>query len=259
MARRHIRPWFLFLPAIVAFASVPVAGGFAAGNADELEIALDLATMLQSARSIIAAKQDLINDPKVGDKGLGAGIVQAMALEKFRKAKSIKGHAEDIDPKTLRGRLLKAQIAAIGSVMEENQPTINQSGVGFKGFVPAVFARLVNEEFKRKMGQEAEIKVTAPRKLVRNRKALPDSWETEAIRSRLSSPQWPKGKVYFGSAENQGRPAFRILVPEYYSAGCLACHGEPKGALDITGYPKEGGKLGDLGGVISVTLYRHQK
>ena len=44
-------------------------------------------------------------------------------------------------------------------------------------------------------------------------------------------------------------------MPEYYSKGCLACHGEPKGELDVTGYPKEGGKLGDLGGVISVTLF----
>ena len=39
-------------------------------------------------------------------------------------------------------------------------------------------------------------------------------------------------------------------------AGCLTCHGEPKGEIDVTGYPKEGGKLGDLGGVISITLFR---
>ena len=45
-------------------------------------------------------------------------------------------------------------------------------------------------------------------------------------------------------------------MPEYYTAGCLSCHGEPKGEMDITGYPKEGGKLDDLGGVISVTLFR---
>jgi hypothetical protein len=46
------------------------------------------------------------------------------------------------------------------------------------------------------------------------------------------------------------------MVPEYYAASCLTCHGSPKGEMDITGYPKEGAKLDDLGGVISITLYR---
>ena len=44
------------------------------------------------------------------------------------------------------------------------------------------------------------------------------------------------------------------MVPEYYAASCLACHGEPKGSRDITGYPREGAHEGDLGGVISITL-----
>lgn len=230
------------------------AAAVAAAEADKLEIALDLATMLRSARSVIAENQKLINDASVGDKGLSGGVVQARALEKFR---STKGKTpEDIDTNTLQGRLLKAQIAAIKKVMDDNQSTINQSGVGFKGFVPAVFARLVNEEFRRTMGQEAEVKVTAPPELVRNRKARPDKWEISVIRAELSSPTWTKGKEYATEAQNRGRDAFRVLVPEYYGKGCLACHGKPKGELDVTGYPKEGGKLGDLGGVISVTLYQ---
>jgi hypothetical protein len=47
-----------------------------------------------------------------------------------------------------------------------------------------------------------------------------------------------------------------MLVPEYYTVSCLECHGSPKGSLDITGYPREGGKPGDLGGVISITVAR---
>jgi hypothetical protein len=54
----------------------------------------------------------------------------------------------------------------------------------------------------------------------------------------------------------EGREAFRFLVPEYYQESCLSCHGQPQGELDITGYPKEGGEEGALGGVISVTLFR---
>jgi len=227
----------------------------AAENDPEFEIAIDLATMLRSARSIIAQNQKLINDPAIGDKGLGGDVVQARALEKFEKTKG--EGTTDINASTLRGRLLKAQIDAIGRVMEDNQSLINQKGVALKGFVPAVFARLVNEQFQRSMGQEAEIKVTAPPELIRNRKARPDPWEVEAIRTSLSSPDWKKGTIFSAAAENRGRAAFRVLVPEYYGQGCLACHGAPKGELDVTGYPKEGGKLGDLGGVISVTLYRN--
>jgi hypothetical protein len=203
---------------------------------------------------VIAGNQKLINDASQGDKKLSGATVLRMALERFLQATG--DTLEDLDSSSLRDRLLQAQMEAIVNVMEENQASINKLGVGFKGFVPAVFARLVNEEFRRTMGREAEIKVTAPPEIVRNRKALPDAWETEAIRSQLSSPQWTIGAVYSATAPNRARDAFRVLVPEYYGKGCLACHGGPKGELDITGYPKEGGKRGDLGGVISVTLYR---
>ena len=70
------------------------------------------------------------------------------------------------------------------------------------------------------------------------------------------APDWPQGQVFATEAPSQGRAAFRVLVPEYYRAGCLACHGEPQGEIDVTGYPKEGGELGELGGVISITLFR---
>jgi hypothetical protein len=45
------------------------------------------------------------------------------------------------------------------------------------------------------------------------------------------------------------------MIPEYYGDSCLACHGVPKGAVDITGGKKEGGVLGELGGAISVVIY----
>jgi general secretion pathway protein A len=44
------------------------------------------------------------------------------------------------------------------------------------------------------------------------------------------------------------------LLPLFYSKPCLACHGRPKGQLDISGYEKEGFQEGDLGGAISVSL-----
>jgi len=89
---------------------------------------------------------------------------------------------------------------------------------------------------------------------VRNRKARPDAWEVETITSKFLAPGWPAGQSYESEVDQNGHAVFRIAVPEYYTASCLACHGSPRGETDLTGYPKEGAKLNDLGGVISITL-----
>jgi hypothetical protein len=241
------------------FARAGAGGGLRGGGAgraadDDEEIALNLANMLRSGRAVIAAHQDLINEPGGGDKGLTGEVVLEETIARFQTDNDL--DPRTVDPDTRMGRLFQAQMAAIKEVVDEEQGTINRPGVGFKGFVPAVFGRLVNERFKEKIGDEAQIKVTAPVELVRNRGARPDSWEHEHIEAELLDPAWPKGQVFTAVTEQNGREAFRILVPEYYSAGCLTCHGEPKGEIDITGYPMEGGQLDDLGGVISITLFR---
>ena len=231
-----------------------VSGGPALANSQEEEVALNLANMLRAARAVISAEQERINDPAIGDKGLTGEVVLAETVARFEESTGVDPTA--VDPETPLGQLFQAQMAAIKEVMDEAQESINQPGVGFKGFVPAIFARLVNERFKDKAGDRAVIKVTAPVVLVRNRMARPDAWESQHIEERLLSPDWPEGQVFSTAAPSGARDAFRVLVPEYYTAGCLTCHGEPKGEIDVTGYPKEGGKLGDLGGVISITLFR---
>ena len=76
------------------------------------------------------------------------------------------------------------------------------------------------------------------------------------ITDKFEKADWPKGQSFSEAATVDGRPAFRLIVPEYYKPSCLSCHGSPKGETDITGYPKEGGKEGDLGAAISVTLFQ---
>jgi hypothetical protein len=230
------------------------SSGPALATSEEEQIALNLADLLRSARAVVSAHQDLINDPTVGDKGLTSDAVLGETIARFTETTGM--DPRTVDPGSRLDLLLEAQMAAIAEVMDEAQPSINQPGVGFKGFVPAVFARMVTERFKEKVGDRAEIKVTAPAVLVRNRMARPDAWESEHIEKQLLAPDWPEGQVFTTMAQSGGRDAFRMLVPEYYTEGCLTCHGEPQGEIDVTGYPKEGGKLGDLGGVISITLFR---
>jgi hypothetical protein len=250
-ARRGLR--LVFLAMAVAGLTLSGAGGSLAADDDE-EVALNLANMLRSARAVIAAHQNLINTPGGGDKGLTGEVVLEETIARFQSDNDLDPRA--VEPDSRMGRLFQAQMAAIQEVVDEEQGTINRPDVGFKGFVPAVFGRMVNERFKEKVGDEAQIKVTAPVELVRNRGARPDAWESEHIEAELLDPAWPQGQVFAAVTEQNGREAFRILVPEYYSAGCLSCHGEPKGEIDITGYPMEGGQLDDLGGVISITLFR---
>lgn len=224
-----------------------------AQSASEEEIARALAQMLQSARGVIGAHQDLINSAEPVDKGLTGERVLAEAIDAFI-AKGNPAPGSYSDERLIR--LLEAQTSAISEVMTENQSSINREGVEFKGFVPAVFARLVNERFAEKVGHDATIKVTAPPALVRNRKARPDAWELAVIEEYLTQESWPVGAPHKEVADIDGREAFRMLMPEYYSEGCMACHGGPAGEIDITGYPKEGGTVGELGGVISISLFR---
>ena len=239
----------LVLLSILAAGVPPI---FAAPQ-DDVDTALSLAGFLGSARTVISANQGRINDPALGNKGLTGDDVVDQAAQTIAKATGT--DPRKLDPGTEKGRLLAAMALAIKKVMDANQPLINQKGTGFKGFVPAVFGRLVTEQFRQDQSGAAEIKVTAPPELVRNRKASPDAFETDVIRTRFQSPGWTRGAIYSEATTVAGRPVTRVLVPEYYGAGCLACHGSPKGEIDITGYPKEGASLGDLGGVISITLF----
>jgi uncharacterized protein DUF3365 len=235
----------------LAIASAALAAAPAAE--EDAAIARSLAQMLREARTVISNNQGLINNPDLGDKHLTGRAVLDQTLKGY--AAAMGSDPAGIDPNSRQGRLLRAMMDAIVEATDDNQATINEKGTAFKGFIPAVFARLVNENFNQRAKGEAEVKATAPPELVRNRKARPDAWEAEIIKTRLLDPQWPKGQSYSAVVDSNNHPAFRIMVPEYYVASCLACHGSPKGEMDITGYPKEGRSVGDLGGIISITLY----
>ena len=98
--------------------------------------------------------------------------------------------------------------------------------------------------------------LTAPKSYVRNRSNRPDEWEHNIIETKFKSDGWEHGKTFEEVAAHKGSSGFRLILPEYYKQSCLGCHGESKGALDITGGKKEGGKLDELGGAISIVIYR---
>jgi hypothetical protein len=239
---------------ILTFAiGLGLTGSVAAASDDDAAISGDLAGMLRAGRAVVSANQDRINDPAKGQAGLDGPGFLAQAIAQFHQTTG--KDPNDIDPASRGGRLVHMEMDAIVEVIDANQPTFKAPGPTFKGFIPAVFSRLVSEAFSRRAGGEAEMKVTAPPDLVRNRKSRPDAWELEAITAHFQSSGWPKGQPFSAVIDQpNGHAVFRIAVPEYYAASCLGCHGNPKGTVDMTGYPMEGASLGDLGGVISIKL-----
>lgn len=239
---------------LCAAAAVMVGANAATPAEDDAMTATSLATMLRAGRTVISRNQDKINDPKLGDKGLDGKTVVAEAVKIYTQTAGVDPLA--IDAKSRHGKLLRMEMEAIAEVMDSHQRTINRPGVGFKGFIPAVFGRQVSESFGRRAVGLAEMKVTAPPKLVRNQKARADEWEGAVIKDKLMSANWPKDQIFSEVAKSKGKDAYRTAMPEYYGSTCLSCHGSPAGEIDVTGYAKEGANAGDLGGVISITLYR---
>ena len=246
----------MWLGALAAPAEQPAQAPAPADPAMAVKLAEGnrLAAVLRAGRSVVSANQTLINDPAKADKGLTSEVFLAQVTEAYLKANGVGPLEGEITP--TERTLTEAQLAAMAEVIDENQDLFNTPGMGFKGFIPALFARLVNERFAEKAGTIAEVKVTAPPYLIRNRKARPDPWEAAVIRDRFEAPGWEKGAAFAEEVTEDGKPVFRMLIPEYYAASCLSCHGAPKGEVDVTGFPKEGGHEGDLGGAISISLYQ---
>ena len=232
-----------------------VAGTFSVPTAwaSDEATAKEMATLFRAARAVIGKHQKHINDPEVGDKGLSADSVIEQAKANYKKAT---GYDLVVDPETQAGEFLQAELDAIRAIMDENQDLINEKGKGLKGFLPAVFAANIADRTSAILSGRAEIKLTAPKEYVRNRKNRPDKWEANVIETMFKSPDHPKDKTFSEETQKDGKQVFRFILPEYYKESCLNCHGDPKGELDITGGKKEGGKLGDLGGAISVTIYK---
>ncbi len=214
--------------------------------------ARQLALVLSAAEKVIADNQDHIDDPAKGDKGLGAAAVLAKAAENYRAM--TKEAMPSTDGDSRQAKLNRTLITIITAVMDKAQPLINQQGKGYKSFLPPIFTDQVAREFSRTMDGVAAIRITAPKELIRNRRHRPDEWEERVIETYFKKADWEKGAPFTERADFKGKPATRLLIPQYYDQSCLKCHGEPKGERDINGGIKEGGKLGDLGGAISVII-----
>ncbi|MCJ8273951.1 MAG: DUF3365 domain-containing protein [Psychrosphaera sp.] len=187
------------------------------------DIANELTTIFRAARKVVSVNQGHINDASIGDKGLSADVVASKTKANFKEATG-KALKIDTDAK-------KAMIRAVKDVMDANQDLINEPDIGLKGFLPAIFARQVANKFTSLMSGKMKIKLTAPKKYVRNRANRPDKWEANIIESLFKKTDYVKGKAFSENTKYKGKDVFRFILPEYYGKSCLSCHGKPKGVL----------------------------
>ncbi len=240
----HIAALALGIGATLLLGLLLLAGPATAAN--EAETADLLVKLLKTGRGVVSANQDLINDATKGPKGFTAESLETAIIPKYREQTKV-----DLSkpPSTQQEKLLHILLQSGKEVVAESQPIINKQGLGFKGFLPAVYARKTGERFYQKTG--IRLKLTGIDYRYPGNK--PDEFEFEVLKM-FADPRHPKGQEYSKSTMVNGKPVLRLMSPEYAAASCLKCHGEPRGERDITGGRREGWKEGDLAGAISLVL-----
>lgn len=238
---------------IFAFLLVSMSAtcGYAEVRNDAQETARLLALLFDSGRVAVGKNQDLLNDPAKGDKGFTPAVFEKQMLAIFEQRTGITLSAPNAplpEPaKPLLARLVEESKKTVASY----QTVINIPGIRYKGLIPATFGTETASRFQSWSG--IYLRQIAPERFLRNPKNKPDEYETTALKALAEQP--PSANETKPSAEvtDDGR-TLRMMLPLYYGKACLECHGSPKGERDITGYPREGAKEGDLGGAISVKM-----
>lgn len=238
-----MRSTFLAVGVIVSLA----AAGPARAAGGEEKLARNLAALLVAGRGVVAANQPLINDAAKGDKGFTPEVFGAAVSAEFKAKTGVNLAALDAGKRD--DAKLLALFDAAKKVVGEAQPLINQPGMGFKGFTPAIFGRATGEKFAAATGYG--LKQTSEK--YRNPANQPDGFE-KSVLARFQADGWEKGKGYAETVDVKGKKAVRYMQPLYIAKACLTCHGDPKGELDIAGRTKEGYHEGDLRGAVSVTV-----
>ncbi len=148
-----------------------------------------------------------------------------------------------------RAQEIANSVLVVRNLFARHQEVINRDSQGnyeFKNLNPA---RAANE-FISDMNEFRGLKIKQTSARFRMPEDAPDDWERSALSRFEANP----GLTEIGEMVRGPIPSYRYALPLYITQPCLQCHGEPKGELDIAGYPKEGYRLGELRGALSVTL-----
>jgi len=214
---------------------------------EEIEkTAQHLATLLNVGRLIVERNQALINDPRIGNKGFTPEVFEQQVLDEFIRETHIDLKHFPSHLPSLAKELLPILLQSSKEVVADAQLVINQRGIGYKNFVPATFG----SQAARKFSNRSYVKIKQTALNPRNLKNTPDAYEENLLKRLATQPALDTSVTEWIDHET----TLRAVTPIYYSQDCLVCHGNPKGILDISGYPREGAQEGDLAGAISIQI-----
>jgi general secretion pathway protein A len=203
-----------------------------------------LTMLLNAGRLVVERNQPLINDPGKGDKGFTPESFEQEVMDEFSHLTSIDLRHPPAHLPAPAKELLPTLLESSKQVVADAQFVINQRGIGYKNFIPATFG----SQAARKFSNRAQVKMKQTTLNPRNLKNTPDAYEEQVLKRLAAQPASNNPVIEW---VDDGK-TLRALTPIYYSHDCLVCHGSPQGILDISGYPREGAREGDLAGAISV-------
>lgn len=149
-----------------------------------------------------------------------------------------------------KGQVLAQQMDAMWEFMASNQDRLEQisytdEGV-YQGLHCAIVGRSIGALFTSQSSYSTKFVNFDPR----NKADVPDDFESAALTAFNDGV----ATEYYEIVDVNGEDVFRYVAPMRIEENCLECHGEPAGELDVTGFPKEGWQLGDVGGAISIVM-----
>lgn len=235
--------------ATVVIETTTIGRALAVERAEAEETARLLAKALSAGRRVIDQNQTLIDDSHRGDKGFTPEVFEQQLIQEFLKQTGIdlsriQNTPASITVPPLARELLPAFVVASKEVIRDAQVVINQRGIGYKNFIPATYGSQAAARFSK----QSHVRLKQTTLQPRNPKNEPDEYEASVLKWLSGRP---RAEAYVSELTDHGQ-TLRVVMPIYYATACLTCHGEPKGDLDISGYPKEGAHEGDLAGAITV-------
>lgn len=149
-------------------------------------------------------------------------------------------------------RLLNQQMTATWDYVDSVQSRINLNADGSYSF-KGVYCSVAGKNIAQRFTSKTDCTIRYVRENPRSANDVPDEFELEALRA------FERGEhEYYAVTDHEGRSVFRYLSSIPIVFGCLTCHGEPEGTYDETGFRREGMRLGDVAGAVSIMIPMEQ-
>jgi signal transduction histidine kinase len=147
-----------------------------------------------------------------------------------------------------KAQILSREMDAVWEFFEVNQHQFNVGENGSDELYCVIAAKAVSKFFT----EDSDYVIHYTNLTTRRPSDAPDEFETSALNALHANRDLAE---FYGteSGTDEGQ-VFRYIKPLYVSESCLECHGDPQGELDKFGFPKEGQKVGDIAGAISIVM-----